>query len=190
MKICKPFKEANPQSITQGFGLNPNPIQPNGHTGNDFGGKYGTFLVAPCKVQITNIIDNLDLDINSDEEVRKGFGIAMRPLEGPPDTFFLYWHCLPIFPVKINDIVEQGMPVAQMGNSGYVMWGGQYVPVSDRNNEPHKGTHVHFEYFIGSPIEGRKYLDVLPLIDWTIPVGGGVLEAIQAILSKMINLFK
>jgi hypothetical protein len=192
MKICKPFFDASPNLISQKFGN----IQPDGkpHTGLDIqplNKNRGAMLVAPCRVKITNIVDNYDLDSNDDEAIRHGYGIAMQPLEGnfPPDTFFLYWHCQGIFPVEIGQIVEMGQPVAQMGNSGYVMSGGMYVPIGQRNIPPYYGIHVHFEYFIGDSIEGRKYMDVLPLIDWTIPVSKqSILDGIALLLKKISKL--
>ncbi len=194
--ICRPFSEATSNLITQPFGANPNSIQPNGHTGIDIkpvNSNAGAILVAPCRVKITNIIDNYDLDAADEADLRHGYGIVMQPLEGnfEPNTFFLYWHCAGIFPVQIGQIVEMGQPVAQMGNSGYVMVGGQYVPLNQRTLPPYYGMHVHFEYFIGDAIAGRKYMNVLPLIDWTIPLPKiGLLDTIQLLLNKISSLLK
>ena len=151
-------------------------------------------LLAPCKVKIYNLIDGEVLMQNSDAEVSKGYGVLMKPLDTdfPPDTYFLYWHCRPVFPVNINDIVEQGQPVAQMGNSGYVMTGGKYIPINQRDIPPFYGTHLHFEYFTDKfDGSGRNFMDVLPLIDWTIPVSNsGVLGAITTILAKISSILK
>mgnify|MGYP001604113922 FL=1 len=128
MKLCRPFNEAIPSLITQKF----NNIQGDGkpHSGVDLrpvNPNAGAILVAPCRVRITNIIDNYDLDSSDELALKRGYGIAMQPLEGnyPMNTFFLYWHCHGIFPVEIGQIVEMGQPVAQMSNSGFVMSGGQ-----------------------------------------------------------------
>lgn len=193
MKICKPYKDCSPTLISQRFG-NPQPFGGT-HTGVDFvplKPLQNTVLVAPCRVQIVNIVDNFDLDENSDEEIRRGYGILMKPLEGDwePNTYFIYWHCAGIFPVKINDVVEQGLPVANMSNSGMVYVGGNYVPIANRNAPPYYGKHLHFEAFV-STNGVREYFDIVPYINWIIEVKDtGVLDSIKVILDKIASLLK
>lgn len=192
MKICKPYYSASPNDITQFFGANKQPYQPEGHTGLDFVSVYGTFLVAPEKVKIVNIITPNKLLEDGGEEWRKhaeyGYGVLMESVQ-EAGLYYLHWHCVPVFPVSIGDIVEQGEEVAQMGNWGFVMTGGVYVPIQIRNDKPHKGTHTHFEMFreFGGK---RQYVDPLSYIDWGIPIKNDFLKEVKAILYKMLELLR
>jgi len=188
MKLCKPFQTASRNSISQGFGVNPCSYQPNGHSGNDFVNPTGTWLVAPELCKVVNIIDTpqkLDTDL---APLERGYGIVMQSL-AKANTYYLYWHCLPFFPVEIGDTVTQCQEVARMGNSGFCIVRGEVVPLDIRNVPPYLGTHLHYEKFTEE--NGvRKYYDVLPDIDWTIWNSNGVLDDIQKVLQKILNIFK
>lgn len=184
--ICKPFKNCTVTSVTQKFNV-PNTYPPYFHTGVDFVSSFGTGLVAPVTCRITNIIDDIPWQSPEAEaeEIRKGYGLVMQSVE-QPDTYYLYWHCLPNFPVSIGQIVEQGRLVAQMGNTGYVLTGGQYVPIGNRFIPPYKGTHLHYEGF--KEVNGkREYFDVLSLIDWEIEVKYDY-DSVLNIIKKMFNI--
>jgi len=186
--ICKPYKLASLNAISQGFGVNPCSYQPNGHTGNDLVAPAGTFLVAPELCKVTNIVDTpqkLDTDLAPFE---RGYGIVMQSLS-KPNTYYLYWHCEPFFPVEVGETVIQGQEVARMGNSGFCMVRGEVVPLDIRNVPPYLGTHLHYEKFTEENGK-RTYLDVLPDIDWTMWSSNGILDDIQIILQKILNIFK
>jgi murein DD-endopeptidase MepM/ murein hydrolase activator NlpD len=185
--ISKPYSSCIRGNVSQIFGFAPCSYQPNGHTGVDFMGSYGSFLLAPELCKVTNIVDNiekLDTDVAPFE---RGYGIVMKSLVS--GVYYLYWHCTPFFPVKIGDTVVQGQPVAMMGNSGFCISRGEVVPLNIRNVPPYIGTHLHFECFTEE--DGvRKFQDVLPMIDWNIPVKPDLLTAISEIANKISNLFK
>jgi murein DD-endopeptidase MepM/ murein hydrolase activator NlpD len=174
MIICKPFKSATLNSITQGYSAE--------HEAIDFTAPYGTFLVAPRKCVVQNIRSGVDW--GNKNEIELGYGIMLRDFS---DTRvgYGYWHCLGQFPVEIGQIVEQGQIVAQMGNSGYVLSGGKYVPVDMRYIPPFAGTHVHYSMSIDNQL-----CNPLKYIDWDIPIIYSPLEAIQNILIKIGNLLK
>lgn len=183
MKIAKPYKQCQPNQLTQGYGVNIQSYQPTGHTGNDwaFANCYGTFLVAPEDVEVISLIDakNISPDL---APLSRGYGILMRSVKNPERTH-LYWHCLPVFPVEEGEVCLQGEPVAQMGNSGFVTQGGKIVPISDRLKPPYYGTHLHQEIRIDG-----KYTDPFPWVDWDIEVQGVGLTTLQKIINKIINL--
>jgi len=185
--ICKPYKSATKTNISQGFGVNPCSYQPNGHTGVDFCSSYGTPLVAPELCIVSNIIEAKK--ISSDEsDLEKGFGIMLASKINP-GVFYLYWHCLPVFPVNLGDTVTQGQPVAFMGNSGFVMSGGKTVAVDIRTIPPYLGTHLHAERFTEE--NGKRiYTDITKYIDWNIPVNYDLITTIKFILTKISNLIK
>ncbi|HEC66103.1 MAG TPA: M23 family metallopeptidase [bacterium] len=186
---CKPYQKASRTHITQHFGVNPKPYQPNGHKGVDWAFKYGTWLVAPQRSIVSKIIGakNVSEDL---APLSRGYGIVLKSLV-ENNTYYLYWHCLPVFPVLVGQEVQQGQPVAQMGNSGFVMSGGWVVPVEVRTTKAHLGTHTHQEEF--TEIGRREYTNPLLDIDWDIPVRIPwmmKLNAIKVILNKMLNLLK
>ena len=176
--------------ISQHFRVNVQPYQPKGHKGVDWVYEYGTWLSAPVDVVINNIIEGTNI-VESLEPLKRGYGIIMQSIV-EPDIYYLYWHCLPVFPVKIGDRVKQGEIVASMGNSGFVMKGGVIVDVEDRNTPPYLGTHLHSEKF--RLIDGeREYLNPIADIDWTIEVKDEIPETINAVkvvLNKIINIIK
>jgi len=189
--LCKPYKSCRPIDITQGFGAKNN-YPPYKHTGVDFGSWYGTALVAPVNCKIINIIKDIPFQSleAEEEEIRKGYGVIMKSAQ-EPDTYYLYWHCTGYFPVEIGQFVQQGEMVAQMGNSGYVIQGGVYVPIGNRFLPPYLGTHLHFEGFTEKN-GNRKYFDILPLIDWGIAVknDNNIFQKMSIILQKMVQTLK
>ena len=178
-KISKPFKKCTPQSLTQGFSES--------HRANDFGGKYGEFLVAVCNSIVVGITTANNIE-TSGEELRRGFGIRLQSIEYPTLSY-TYWHCQPFFPLNIGDIVLQGQPVAMMGNSGFVLSNGNPVEISIRTIPPYPGTHVHWS--MGQQI-GQDYipLDPLSLIDWDIPINSDVITTVKIILIKILSFIK
>jgi len=168
--LCPPYKGAKIQDITQGYS--------DQHRAYDWASKFGTFLVAMENCIVENITDK-EILYDNGWEYDRGFGILLRSISNP-EIKYSYWHCLPFFPVKIGDIVLQGKPVARMGNSGYVLSNGQYVPLKDRLKPPYPGTHLH---------EGCP-MDTLDRIDWDIPIKFDVLTALMLILNSMSNFLK
>jgi murein DD-endopeptidase MepM/ murein hydrolase activator NlpD len=182
MLISKPYKTAKLSDISQPFGVNPQPYQPQGHTGVDFCAPYGTFLVAPDNCKVERIIT--DTNFNADlSPLSRGYGILLKSITQP--YTYLHWHCLPAFPVKEGDTVLRGQPVAQMGNSGFVMSNGVIVPVERRTQPPYPGTHDHFEMRINS-----QFVDPIKYMDFSIPIKYDLMTTISEILKKMIGLIK
>jgi len=179
----KPYKGANPTKISQLFGVNPRSYQPNGHTGLDMVASYGTWLVAPQDVIVIDIITNYNLDEDL-APLARGYGIIMCTIK-KPFVYYLYWHCLPVFPVEIGDEVKKGQQVAQMGNSGFVKSGGKVVPLEGRSKPPYKGTHLHWAMKIND-----ETVDPLKHIDWSIPIRYDLWGAIKAILINMLSFLK
>ena len=180
MKICKPFKNATKASITQGFHSE--------HLANDFAGKYGEFLVSPFNGKVVNIIGAETLD-GSQDLLRNGCGIKIQSAEDPSMSIS-YWHTLQIFPVKKGDVVLMGQPVAQLGNTGFVLANGKYVEIDIRTLPPYPGTHVHITY--GKVKEDGTYenLDYSSFIDWDIPIKYDLITAIMATLQSIKNILK
>ena len=184
MKISKPYFNCSINHISQPFG---NPQSFGGtHTGVDLApfGAYGTFLVAPEKVRIKQVITQETFAIKYLENLSKGFGVLMTSL-ADPNVDYLYWHCLSVIPVRVGDIVEQGEEVAQMGNTGFVLVGGKVVPIELRNSPPYPGTHLHFEVRVNN-----QYVNPVPLIDWDIPVKRTTLQWIAKVLTQITNFIK
>ena len=179
MNVTRYSKEAKPNMLTQGFH--------DKHKANDFGGKYGEFLVAPFNCKITKIITAQKLDESNEERIR-GYGITMVSIEDPKLSC-TYWHCLPFFAVSEGDTVLQGKPVAQMGNSGFVMVNGKYVEIDIRTIPPYKGTHLHL---VMRRQDGEDFypIDPMGLINWTIPVNYSVLDAVALFLKKIMDFLK
>ena len=177
MKISRPYKECLPSHLTQGF-------TKGGHEANDFGYKYGTFLVSPFNAKVLNIITAQNIDITG-EELRRGYGIRLQSIEDPTLSC-TYWHCQPFFPVEIGDTILQGQIVAMMGNSGFVESNGVYVEIDMRTIPPFKGTHVHWS--MGQQI-GDTYFSLDPSlwIDWSIPINYNVFQAASIILKKIFS---
>ncbi len=188
--FCPPYKGARKTDITQNF-YNIQNFSIQGFTGLQhnaldfarFSNMYGTFLVAPEDVTITNIIDSPIVTDNLDA-FKYGYGLLMKG----KDYYHCYWHCLPVFPVSIGQTVKQGEIVAQMGNSGY-SWSGGGVTNPNTAVQTKAGTHLHWEVFT---LENgaRKYVDPLPLIDWAIPINYSVLKVVETLLQKLLNIFR
>lgn len=181
--IIKPYKSAKLAHVTQGFGVNKAPYQPNGHTGVDFWFKdcYGEFLVAPERCKIIKVITDETIDNDYYPAFKKGYGLVMRSIADPRVTY-LYWHVLQAIPVAVGGIVEAGSVVAQLGNSGYCISGGIEVPLKYRGT---KGSHLHYE----KRVDG-KLVDVLPSIDFNSTVKYDTMTEVSRFVNKMINLIK
>ena len=188
--ICLPYKNAKLSDITQKFGVNPNAIQPNGHTGLDWCpyNAWGMDLVSPCDGKICSII-NAQTISDDITELKRGYGIMVK--DDNSDMYYVYWHCQPVFPVNLWQSVKQGKDVvAQMGNSGDVYSQGVFVPLEDRDKPPFKGTHLHQEVFALNEDGTRNYINPLNQIDFSIPVQPNIFEAIKNIIINMAKLFK
>ena len=172
MRICPPFRGCKPKDITQGFS--------SAHQAIDFAAPYGTFLVAPedCRISAVRTAEVVN---DKTEELARGYGVFMEA----ENRRYGYWHCLPMFPVEVGQFVKQGEIVGQMGNSGFVLSGGKYVPIEIRTKAPYHGTHVHYSMAIDN-----KSVNPLDFIDYSIPINYDVLTAIKAIAQRMLNLLK
>lgn len=144
---------------------------------------YGKFLVAPELCQVKQIITDETLDNDYYPAFLKGYGIVLQSLN-QKNIQYLMWHCMQCFPVKVGQIVEQGQAVAQIGNSGQCYSGGKFVELKDRRSG--KGAHLHYER---RDSEGNEfYTDVLPHIDFNIPVKLDTLQAVSQTLLAMQSL--
>ena len=181
MKILKPFKSATKASITQGFH--------SAHLANDFGGKFGEFLVAPFNAKVASITGiESDADTPDWGSLTNGYGIRLISMEDPTLSC-TYWHCQPVFPYKKEYYVDAGKVVAMMGNSGFVVAGGGIVEVDRKLIPPYPGTHVHWS--MGTQV-GDQYthLDPSTLIDWTTPVNYSFLETAYLFVLSLTNYLK
>jgi len=177
IKCCYPFKGFTNKSITQGYNSN--------HFAVDFTAPYGTFMVAPFNCKISCIVSGNVLD-NSVSGLESGYGIRMVSIEDP-NVSVCYWHCLPVFPVSVGDTVLQGFPVAQMGNSGYVLSNSELVPLSKRLIPPNLGTHCHCSMNIkGESIEG--IVDIRNYWDRTIEIKYDLKTTILSLINKIKNI--
>lgn len=178
MKYAKPFKSAKPVDMTQGFWKE--------HQANDFASSYGTFITAPFNAKVINVVGAKTFD-GSNDLLQNGCGVRLQSIEDPSITIS-YWHCLPFFPVSKGDIVIQGQPIAQMGNTGFVMAGDKIVETNMKLIPPYKGTHVHIT--MGKTNSDGTYtsMDYSKQIDWLIPVNYDALTAIKVILQKISNV--
>ena len=178
--IYPPYKNAKLSDVSQGFSFV--------HQAIDFAPSsgYGTFLVAPERVIVERIVTKTSMADNFDE-LKRGYGIKMKSVSNSY-RHYLYWHCLPVFPVDEGDLVEAGAIVAEMGNSGLVYSNGVYVELADRTTT-HKGTHLHLECY--DIVNGTAvYSDVLKIINFSQDINLGIVKATSQIFTKMINLIK
>ena len=175
MKLTKPYKECQPSHLTQGFHEN--------HKANDWGFKYGTFIVAPFNAKVLTIRkpDNVS---ELPEYLRGGCGIRIQNIEDPTVSMTI-WHCNNFFPVQEGDTVLQGQPIAIMANSGFVMANGKYVEIDIRTIPPYPGTHAHIS--MGQE-KGGVYtdLDYSKFIDWSIPISYNWFDTTKIILKKAL----
>jgi hypothetical protein len=140
----------------------------------DFCNKYGTYLVAPEDSIVDVIVTPSNLD-NSTEGLENGYGIRLKSTRADNDQY-IYWHCLPFFPVKAGDFIPKGGIVAQMGNSGLCRAGGIEVPTEKRTKPPYLGTHLHFQLIIGGvPKNPLEY------IDWNYQIKYSALDLIKVV---------
>ena len=179
MKISALFKGMNPNHITQGFTLK-------NHEANDIASYYGTPLVAPFNCKVVNVVSTTQID--NGWELERGYGIRIQSTEDPTLSMSI-WHCQPFFPIEIGDNVFQGTVIAFMGNSGFVLSGGQVVPVDIRTVPPFKGTHAHVT--IGHTVnEVYTPSDYSKLIDYLMPINYDLRTSIMATLNKITNFLK
>lgn len=185
--ILPPYSGCQPSHITQKFGVNPNTLQSNGHRGTDyaFSGCYGKILVAPDNCEVETIVTDTSFDDEYWDDFRRGYGIVLRSLND--NTRYLYWHCMQVFPVKINQLVTKGQAVAQIGNSGYCMVGGVYVPLTDRKQG--KGSHLHYEEWKGVASQ-RVYYDVTKEIDYSAKIEFDKKTTALQFVTQIFNLIK
>mgnify|MGYP002507688062 CR=1 FL=1 len=167
--LCRPYKEFQLSQITQGWS--------DQHKAFDLGYKYGTWLVAMENCVVENIMTAENWDAGWEYE--RGYGILLRSIANP-EVKYSYWHCLPFFPVVKGMTVLRGEPVAQMGNSGFVLSNGKPVLMADRLKPPYLGTHCH----LSCP------KDTIDRIDWNLEVKFDLLMVIYLTFQNMINFFK
>ena len=172
--MIKPYKKFSVFDVSQGFH--------SGHQAIDCVSTYGKPLVAPENVLIGGIITptNVSEDLG---DLKNGYGVWMIGQE--TGDKYLYWHCLPVFPVWGGDIIEGGKIVAYMGNAGNVSVGGVYVPLEERTDKPYRGTHLHMVWFKnGVPHDPLPYLEKEPEYTFwdEIKATGVVLTKIKLLL--------
>lgn len=183
IRICKPFRSATKASITQGF--HPS------HQANDFAGSYGEDLCAPFNATVANVVESVEdqtIDANKDDLAR-GYGIRLISTDDP-NYSITYWHTLPLFSVAKGDIVLQGQPIAEMGNSGFVVSGGEIVPIDLRTVPPYKGTHVHISFGRIKPDGNYEALDYSQFIDWLIPINYDVVTFLGLIWKNFLRVLQ
>lgn len=183
--ICPPYQGCKASHITQAFRVNANESQPNGHNGVDyaFANCYGKILVSPENCEVETIITDTSFDDDYFDDFRRGYGIVLRSLNN--NARYLMWHCMQVFPVKVGQVVLRGQAVAQIGNSGYCMTGGVYVPLSDRKLG--KGSHLHYEMWRN--VNGqRAYQDVSKEIDYNLPIVFDKKTTALQFVTQMYNL--
>ena len=171
MKIGKPFKSASLGKITQGYSEQ--------HKALDLSCKYGEWLVAPFNCKIERIKIAMIFEKETMSELEQGYGLLMKSTEDPTITCS-YWHTMPFFPVREEMIVLRGEPIAQGGNSGFVLSNGQYVPLKDRTKFPHSGTHLHWS----------MPEDWTNKIEWDKEIKFDLLMAVYLTFLSITNFFK
>lgn len=182
--LTKFYKGMQLGHVTQGFKKS--------HPALDIVFGYGTPLCAPEDCVVTRISGDGPVD-GSTDGIKYGYGIHLRGKETGQD--YLFWHCLPYFPVWGGDSVKRGQIVAFMGNAGYVTVGGRALTVEERDhleNGKFKletgGTHLHIE----GELNGVG-VDLLPQINWNWEpqyTKFDLIKAITACLSKMARAIK
>lgn len=146
---------------------------------------YGIALCAPEDCLVLGINGDT-FTPNEHKRLENGYGIRLKGLETGLE--YLYWHCLPTFPVWGGQRVNRGQIVAYMGNAGNVYAGGKYVPLDKRLEEPKLGTHVHFVVF---DKDGNQ-IDPAPLFNWSWQPQYSYLDLLKAfivVLQKQIKLY-
>ena len=182
--LTLPFKKMTRDDITQIFHL--------GHKAWDIvenstarGMLYGTPLCAP-ETSLVLGITNESLEYLTNEGLRNGYGVKLKGLETGLE--YLYWHCLPFFPVWGGSTVKRGQIVAYMGNAGNVYSGGIYVPLEERTKDTERGTHLHLEIY-----RDGQQVDPMGLFNWnwqpTYTIGDYI-NAFSVVLTKMLRAIK
>ena len=194
MKYAKPFQNCKPTDLTQGF-------FPKQHEANDWKAPYGTFICAPFNAKVANIVgvekDEIEKVDGSLNYTAQGCGIRLISTEDPTISIS-YWHCTSAgFTVNKGDIVLQGQPIAQVGNTGMVYGNGTFYTAEEREVEykasinvfPKKGVHAHIS--MGQLVNGvYTSLDYSKLIDWSIPVKFNAFFYVMMLINKIKNLLK
>lgn len=148
--------------LAQGYADNlPSAHYPSGHHGgldivplDHPGGNHWPAPIFPILGGKTLSVANSDVD--------RGKGIKVRTLLTPAFTAYLvaqnlipttysgsvyldtlYWHCLMV--TDLDGTIDQGVPVAITGNTGYVFAGGVQVPDEQKGRPPYPGLHLHLE---------------------------------------------
>ena len=170
-----PYKGCKKSNISQGFHA--------GHKAVDFWFKncYGTWLVAPENIKITAKV-NGGIISDSLDGLDRGYGIRMQSISNP-EREYVYWHCLPYFPVKIEDTILGGEEVAQIGNSGICYSEGILVALGDKLNSNHPGSHLHYEMYVNGQL-----VDPSLMIDWNKQPKGDFIKEMIIVLKKMLKL--
>lgn len=190
MKLAKPVKGT--LNLTQPFS--------DKHPGWDFTVLRTPLFGAPLCAMERCVVERVTGDTYELEgqiaELKRGYGIWLRGLE--TGFTYLYWHILPIVPVREGDVVATGQIVAFMGNTGYVVSGGVPVPVDNkvRYGASKPGTHCHLEilgpgYRVGTPKRG--FLDPADLIDLSTEptyTTADFLKAASVVAAKALKLIK
>ena len=174
--MTSPFKGCKLNNLTQGFKLKD-------HEANDWYSTYGTPLVAPFNCKIVNIVTTTNIE-STGAELSRGYGVRIQSTEDPIISMTM-WHCMPFFPVSIGDAVFQGGVIAFMGNSGFVLSGGEIVPIDIRTVPPYKGTHAHISLGQNNADGTYTPLDYSQYIDFLIPINYDLKSAIQSTLFKI-----
>lgn len=189
--LTKPFKGMTLASVSQSFH--------DGHKAIDLA-SFNSSLVSGYGTPLCAMEDSRILKITGDSPVdettaglERGYGIYLRGLE--TGYSYLYWHCLPWFPVWGGDIVKRGQIVAYMGNAGNVRLGNNYVPINERTAPAKAGTHLHLEMFDKGYVVGgkKKFLNPLEHISMLqdpIYTFTDQLKATLVVLSKIVKSVK
>ncbi len=195
------LKEYPAGSITQYFGENPSlyaRMGMKGHNGVDLVAEHGTLMLAVEKGRV--------VEVKNDPN---GYGkharfITSRSYNGL-NLEWTYGHCDDIL-VEVGMPVEEGEPIAVMGNTGFVVSG--KTPFWKFN--PYAGTHLHLGCrlveksaygwaYPGSSVKIRvpEYengykgaIDPLPYFDVKTTPNVANLEAQVSLLTRVVELLK
>lgn len=120
--------------VTQTFGSNPNNIQPNGHTGIDFGVAVGTALLAAGSGKVVFEGWASTLSANNIWWIAPAYAGICIVIDHGNGLLSLYGH-LETTTVNIGQTVTQGQKIGTTGNTGLST-----------------GPHLHFE-LLGWPLQ-------------------------------------
>lgn len=113
--------------VTQDFGQNPSSIQPNGHTGRDFGVQVGTPVLATGAGKIVFEGWATTLSSNNPWWLAPAYAGIVVVIEHYNGLISIYGHLSESF-LNIGDTVTQGQKIGASGNTGLST-----------------GPHLHFE---------------------------------------------